>query len=342
MSIGWAIVSTGRHSDQKMAPAISASQDAVLSAVFSRDLNRARSFAKRHGASAAYDSFEALLRDPSVDVVYIASPNSLHSWQAVMAAQAGKHVLCEKPMALTIDECELMIQACNYYNVQLGVGFHLRQHPGVRQLRDLVQRGLFGSIALIQSQWGYGARGLIKPRPRQLLSQWWENPAMVGAGAWMGSGIHCLDLMRYVLGEEVVEVTAITDASDDEPLENLIAVLLRFENNTLGMITASRRIPDSRNDLTVYGSLGRGAMNDGLYTDLQGQLEVVSETRQIKEDYGPPDPLAMYIRQVESFNRAVTTSSQPDATGMDGLKGVAATLAILESSTTGQRVSLLT
>ena len=123
MAIGWGIVSTGRHPDTKMAPAINEADGASLAAVMSRDMGRAEAFAQKHGSASACDDLDALLRDPAVDVVYIASPNALHAEQTVRAAQAGKHVLVEKPMALSVDDAQRMIDACDMAGVRLGVGF---------------------------------------------------------------------------------------------------------------------------------------------------------------------------------------------------------------------------
>ena len=337
MPVGWAVVSTGRHPDQKMAPAISAAEDTELAAVVSRDLARAQDFAQRHEARAAYDDFDVMLHDPAVQVVYLASPNALHAGQTVKAAEAGKHVLCEKPMAITQDECQLMVDACQHHNVRLGVGFHLRHHPGHQRLRDVVQSGSLGTLALAQAQWGSGARGLAAPQARPPLQQWWEDPALVGAGAFMGTGVHCVDLLRYLLGEEVLEVTALTDA---QPLEHLATVLLRFQSGTLGMVTSSRRLPDSRNDVVVYGSHGRGGVHGSLHVNLQGELAVTSETVELQERYDPPDPLQMYVAQVEAFNQAVAQGTDPVASGWDGLKTAEVTIAMVESATSGRRVTL--
>ena len=337
MQLGWAIVSTGRHPDLKMAPAINAAADAELVAVVSRDLGRAREFAARHQARTAYDDFDAMLQDPAVDVVYLASPNFLHCQQTVKAAEAGKHVLCEKPMALTLEDCRLMVETCRQQDVRLGVGFHLRHHPGHQRMRELVQSGSLGTIAMAQAQWAYGVRGLEKPRPRTELQQWWEDPAMVGAGSWMGSGVHCADLLRYVLGREVVEVTAITDASDAEPLEHLATVLLRFEGGALGTAIASRKLPDAQNNLTVYGSLGKSEARGSLHVDLQGVLDVTTDALNEAQDYSS-DPLALYVRQVEAFNHAVASGAEPVASGWDGLKVAEVTLAMVESARTGRKV----
>ena len=163
---------------------------------------------------------------------------------------------------------------------------------------------------------------------------------MVGAGTWMGSGVHCIDLLRYVLGQEVVEVTAITDATEAEPLEHLATVLLRFQDGTLGTAVASRRLPDSRNDVVIYGSYGRGEVRNSLLVDLQGEIEVATERMNTMERYEPPDPLALFVDQVQDFNAAVASGAEPQASGWDGLKVAEVTIAMIESAKTGQRVRL--
>ena len=159
MSIGWAIVSTGRHADTFVAPAIGTAEDTHLVAVYSRERERAEVFAGKHGAQIAYTSLEALMADSRVDVVFIASPNFLHAPYTKMAAQAGKHVLVEKPMAVDLDEAVDMVRTCRAHNVKLGVGFHLRHHPGHREARRLIEAGILGIITLAQAQMGSGIRG---------------------------------------------------------------------------------------------------------------------------------------------------------------------------------------
>ncbi len=156
----------------------------------------------------------------------------------------------------------------------------------------------------------------------------------------MGSGVHCVDLLRFVLGKEVVEVRAMTDATQSAPLEHLAAVLLRFEDGTIATATAGRRVPESRNDVVVYGSLGRGEFRQSLFTDLEGTLEINAEGTARKETYAPSDPLAMYTSQVEAFNQAVVSGTEPVGSGWDGLKVAEVTLAMVESATTGRMVLL--
>ena len=112
MPLGWGIVGIGSHADRFVAQAISRTPDTQLVAVCSRDIGRAQAFAAKHHANRAYDSLDQMLKDPALDVLYIATPNKLHLEQTVAAARAGKHVFCEKPMALTVAECEKMIRVC--------------------------------------------------------------------------------------------------------------------------------------------------------------------------------------------------------------------------------------
>ena len=240
MAFGWGIISAGRHPDQKMAPAIN-STDSKLVAIVSRDIDRARAFSEKHHVLSAYSDIDAMLDDAAVDVVYVASPNYLHKEHVLRAAAAGKHVLCEKPMALTLQDCQEMIDGCARANVRLGVGFHLRYHPGHQRLRELVKERALGTVGFVYAQWINGTRGQLKPPPRPPLQQWWEAPEMAGAGGFMGTGVHCVDLMRYVLDDEIIEVSALTDGqNDNQALEHLATLLLRFRSDAVcGFASAS-------------------------------------------------------------------------------------------------------
>ena len=341
MALGWAIIGAGRHSDSAMAPAIAAAEDAELVAVYSRDMDRARDFASRHAAGAAYDSLEALLGDPRVDVVYVANPNRLHAHTSVLAARAGKHVLVEKPMAVSVEESVEVVRVCNAKGVKLGVGFHVRHHPGHVETRRLIQEGVLGTVALVQAHWGFGVRGAELPPPRTGLSEWWGIPDMVGgASAMMGSGVHAVDDLRYLLGQEITEVTAMTDGQTlERPLENLAAMCLRFSGGAIAMVSCGRRTPDSKNDVTIYGSNGRVYLHDTLRGPLQGSLEVVSEGHNSLDSY-ESDELALFKSQVESFNRSVQEDVDPVASGVDGLRVVEVTVAMIESAKTGRLVRL--
>jgi 1,5-anhydro-D-fructose reductase (1,5-anhydro-D-mannitol-forming) len=333
MALGWGIISTGLHVDHKIAPAISATPDAELVAVYSRDQARADACAQKHGAKVAYSNLEALLRDSRVEAVFIASPNALHAQHALQAAQAGKHILSEKPMTTTLDDAVAMVRTCRARGVKLGVGYHLRQHPGLCEARRLIAAGVLGSVALAQGQWGFGVRGQDAPPPRTGLRQWWDDPELIGhASTMMGTGVHVVDALRFVLDQEVIEVTAISDGQTPaQPLEQLLVMALRFDRGAIATICCGRRLPDSRNDLVLYGSLGRLIGSDALWEGRQGTFDVVSETMHTREVY-QPQPLANFIDELDDFHRAIREDREPAATGLDGLRVVQVTLAMIASA----------
>ncbi len=214
MTLGWAIVGIGAHADRYIAPAMRQARGARLGAVYSRNQARADSFAVRHGAPTCrgYTSVDELLADPLVQAVFIASPDALHAPQTIAAARAGKHVLCEKPMATTVADARAMVSACATARVKLGVGFHLRHHPAHIQARRYIREGFVGEPSMAWTQWHSPGSGSYTG-----LRAWKVDPALAAGGVLAGYGVHCIDLLRYLLGQEVVEVSAFTDVTPQQP-----------------------------------------------------------------------------------------------------------------------------
>ena len=342
MTMGWGIVSTGRHPDLKIVPAMKRAEGNRLIGVYSRDRERAEAFAEKHGIPAAYDSLGDLLKNPGVHAVFIASPNSLHALHTKLAADAGKHVLVEKPMAVNVSEAMDMVRACRRTGVKLGVGFHLRHHPGHIRARQLIREGVLGTITLAHAQFCFpDKRGVVDLPRRPALSQWWEDPALTG-GAYsiMGMGVHALDLLHALLAQPITEVAAITDGQTaKQPLDNIAVIALRFASGTVGTVTCGRRVPDTRNDAVIYGTGGRVWLKDTLYEPLKGGLEVISDSVNLEEPY-QGDLLSMYQLEIEAFQRAVQRKEDFEASGMDGVRAVQVASAIIESASTGRTVKI--
>ena len=343
MTMGWGIVSTGRHPDLKIVPAMKRAEGNRLIGVYSRDRERAEAFAEKHGIPAAYDSLGDLLKNPGVHAVFIASPNSLHALHTKLAADAGKHVLVEKPMAVNVSEAMDMVRACRRTGVKLGVGFHLRHHPGHIRARQLIREGVLGTITVAHAQFCFpDKRGVVDLPRRPALSQWWEDPALTG-GAYsiMGMGVHALDLLHALLAQPITEVAAITDGQTaKQPLDNIAVIALRFASGTVGTVTCGRRVPDTRNDAVIYGTEGRVWLKDTLYEPLKGGLEVVSDSVNLEEPYPGGDLLSLYQLEVEAFQRAVQCKEDFEASGMDGVRAVQVASAIVESASTGRTVKI--
>jgi 1,5-anhydro-D-fructose reductase (1,5-anhydro-D-mannitol-forming) len=340
MPLGIGMVSTGRHPDRKMAPAINATAGARPVAVCSQEIEQAQTFAQKHCIPSAYDSYDAMLKDPRVDVVYVASPNFLHMEHTIKAARAGKHVLCEKPMALTTNDCLKMIEICKREGVKLGIGFHLRQHPAHKEVRRLTDEGALGITSLIQGQMSSGQIGQIFPPPRSGRMEWWNHLEMAGAGAMVAMGVHVTDTLRYVINQEITEVLAMSDGNpSSRPIEQVATLLVRFKDDTIGMIYASRRTPHPMNNLILHGSEGRIACYDTVDVVLTGRIEIQTGDIRRIENY-EFDDIGLYVREVDAFCRAVVEDQEPDATGWDGLRSVQIAVAMIESAQSGQLVHL--
>ena len=341
MAFGWGIISAGAHPNNNIAPAISSVNSEDLVAVYSRNQGRAEAFAEKHGAKAAYDDLDLLLADSRVDAVFVASPNSLHAQHGLKAAAAGKHVMMEKPMTTTLEDAVSLVRGCRDYGIRLGMAFMMRHHPGHVLASKIVKEGSLGKINLAQVQAGPGVRGQGPPPPRTGLQAWWEDPEQIGgASVMMGIGVHLADLLRFVLGQEVTEVSAMSDGqTNEQPLEHMTTLLLRFEGGTIATLTCGRMIPDNRNDLVLYGVNGRLATQRTVGAPLQGKVEVVSETLNQTEVY-TQGRFGNFSGQLVEFHQAVEAGRDPSASGIDGLRVVEITLAMIESARHGRTVKV--
>jgi 1,5-anhydro-D-fructose reductase (1,5-anhydro-D-mannitol-forming) len=234
-----------------------------------------------------------------------------------------------------------MLQECRAHGVKLGVGFNLRQHPGHVLAKELIGQGVLGRVTLAQGQWGFGVRTQGPPPPRTGLRQWWDQPELIGnASTMMGTGVHVVDLLRFLLDQEITHVAAITDGqSEEQPLEQLASLSLRFSNGAIGTVCCGRVLPDSRNDFNIYGSHGRITGVATLWEARQGRVDVASETVN-RTQVTPADFLGNYVAEIEDFHRAIEEDREPAASGVDGLRAVEVTLAMVEAAWTGRTVSI--
>jgi len=225
-------------------PAISASRNGELLAVASRDAARARDFAGEWDIPRAYASYEALLADEEIDAVYIPLPNSLHREWTLRAAEAGKHILCEKPLALTEAECLEMEAAAGANGVKLMEAFMYRFHPRTEKVIELVREGAVGEVRMIRSAFTFR---LTKPGNIRL------DPAL-GGGALMDVGCYCVNVSRTIAGAEPVEVAAQARWASSGVDEQL-AGTLRFADGLLAQFDCALTL-ERREHVEVAGTEG--------------------------------------------------------------------------------------
>ena len=326
MTRRWAFIGTGRVSRQ-MADAVGRAEGAQLHGVLSRRPETAAAFARDHGATATYASLEALLADPEVDVVYVASPNGLHREHVVAAAGAGKHVLCEKPMANDPGDCLAMITACTRAGVRLGIGFQYRQHPAHRTVRELVARAELGRPVFADA---------AVHVPRLATPGWYDDPSMAGGGVLPMAGVHRIDLLRFVLGAEVAEVSAFLGARDaGRPYEDTVAALLRFEDGIVATVRFALDAASPGDGVAVSGESGwaRAERTTSQWWGADGgELSWSGSGGSGAEAFALQD---LYVSQVTSFTAAVEGGGRFEADGVDGLRAAEVTTALRRSAETG-------
>jgi len=210
-------MSTANIGRAAVNPAIQASTNGDLLAVASRSEKRAREFAKEHGIPTHHGSYEALLEDDSIDAVYIPLPNSMHHEWAIRAAAAGKHVLCEKPLALNASECEEMKAAAEEAGVVLMEAFMYRFHPRTERVLELLASGAIGEVRSVRSAFTFRLRNPDNIR---------FDPAL-GGGALMDVGCYCVNVSRTLAGEEPETVQAVAEWTDRD-VDEFLAGMMRF------------------------------------------------------------------------------------------------------------------
>ena len=327
-TLGWGIIGLGRIAGSQIAPAITAAGNSTLVSVVSRDRARAEEFARTHGAATALDDYAKMLADPAVDAVYIATPNALHADQVIAAAQAGKHVLCDKPLAVTVEDARRCVQECRLAGVRLGITFQTRFHDGLADAAKLVRDGGIGKVIVAEVTMSAG---------RNLPRGWRTDPELAGLGTINNIGVHAFDLLRYLLGSEVTEVAALTDSEPGYRIDTTALVLLRFANAAIAYVNANQAAPHARDDIVLYGSEGRML---GVNLSRPGRDGTLSFMTAAGERVLPASSHDAYRRVIDAFAGAVLADRDPSPSGADGLRSVELTTAIAAAIRDRRVVSL--
>ncbi|HEY5058902.1 MAG TPA: Gfo/Idh/MocA family oxidoreductase [Gaiellaceae bacterium] len=329
MAVGWGIVGGSAIANNVIAPALAKLDGGELVGIVSRDQSRAEAFAARHGARLATTRYDELLEDPAVDIVFVSTPNALHAEQVCTAAAAGKHVLCEKPLATSVADAEAAVAACRDAGVKLGVNFQTRHHQVFAEVRKVIQSGALGAIQIVQCEASAG---------RVPMQNWRTDSGLAGLGTINNLGVHAYDLLRYLLDSEVAEVAVLLDVGRRDELETIALALLRFESGVLAYVNANQAIPGYQPDIQIYGSegriIGRGVTRPWIE---RGELAILVDG---EERVTTTSTVDAYDRTLASFQRAVVDDLEPNPSGMDGLRSVWLTHAMTRSAREGRVVEV--
>jgi 1,5-anhydro-D-fructose reductase (1,5-anhydro-D-mannitol-forming) len=310
----WLVVGTGRHADRFGLPGLAGAAAATVAALCGSDGPRTAELAARHGVPRWSTSLEELLADPAVTHVYVCSANARHERQATLAAAAGKHVLCEKPLAPDIAGARRMDEACRRHGVLLGTGFHLRHNMAHEQVRRLVADGGIGDPLWVSVDYVH-ALGHDDTAERLTASRRVATPA---GGAMAGTGAHAIDLARWLLGDEIVTVSAaraeVADTGRHGP-QRVVHVAGTAARGALVTLTAGRaRYP--LGGVTVTGTRGHVAVSGSTGYHGGGIVRLVSDRGEQTAEIAPHD---VYRAQFDAFAAATAAGGPACAAGADGV-----------------------
>jgi predicted dehydrogenase len=241
----WGILSTADIGRRKVIPGLLKAQRVEVLGIASRDEAQARSVATELGIPRAYGSYEGLLADPDIDVVYIPLPNHLHLEWSMAAAKAGKHILCEKPLALTADDAQRMVNVAANEGVRLMEAFMYRLHPSWEAVRQMVHSGRIGQVRSVDSFFSY-----YNDDPNNI-----RNQLDAGGGALYDIGCYCINLSRLLFDGEPTVISGAVHRDPATGVDVLSSALLEFPTGTATFTCATRIEPDQR--VQVYGTKGR-------------------------------------------------------------------------------------
>lgn len=200
--LGIALVGLGYYSTDVLAPALQKTRNVHLAGIVTGTPAKALKWQKEYGIAKKniynYDNFDRIAENKDIDIIYIVLPNSMHAEYVIRAANAGKHVICEKPMALTVKECDAMIEACRKNNVMLSIGYRMHFEPHTQELMRYVKEKTFGDITFVTANAGYFHQN----------GDHWKAKKAYGGGAIMDMGVYSINAARYATGEEPVSVSA--------------------------------------------------------------------------------------------------------------------------------------
>jgi predicted dehydrogenase len=307
-AVRWGLIGCGDIAAKRVAAALREAPHSSLVAVARARAELAAEFAQRHGARRWHADWHDLLRDSEVDAVYVATPVRLHAEQAVAAAEAGKHVLCEKPMALDVAGCDRMIAAARSHGVRLGVAYYRHHYPIVARLRELLAVGVLGRPVLAQAQC-FEPFDAAPDHPRA----WFLRRTDAGGGPMMDFGCHRIEVLLDLLGPvRGVEASLANVRFRERDVEDTCVAHLHFASGAEAVVTATHAAAERRDSFEVVGTEGSAhapVLNEGLLR--------VATPLGTSEERHPPHP-NLHHPLVEDFVRAVREERDPTVGGRMG------------------------
>jgi 1,5-anhydro-D-fructose reductase (1,5-anhydro-D-mannitol-forming) len=315
--VRWGIVGLGWVAADFVVPAMVKNPGSQLAACLGSSIEKGQAFAERFGVARVHDCMKGLMHDPDVDAVYIALPNAMHHEAVLEAARGNKHILCEKPFAMTVTHAHEMVEACRDAGVILRIAHQIRLDEAIGRAREIVRSGRLGHLAAISLE---RASGLAARTPwRQDVSQ---------SGVIFDVGVHLLDLIQWVSGQQFAEVSAFThpDRRLGQP-DDTVTVLGRLDGDCHAVARATREVASAENNLIIEGSEAT-LTTSALRFAKEHIVRVRDNTGTTEERFEASPAYAWEVLAFEAELRG-ERSLLPD--GQDSMQTVAVTQAVLQA-----------
>jgi predicted dehydrogenase len=325
--VRFGIVGFGLHAVKRLMPGFALSKRCQVIALSRRDLAAAKQSAAQHKIPLAFDSARDLCASSEVDAVLVTTPNACHLDDVLTAIAAGKPVLCEKPLAVSAEECKRMVEAARAGGVLLGVAQVFRFNESVRAMREWASAARVGRLVFARGEFSFAA-GSTHPR------KWIYDAAIAGGGPILDVGVHCVDTLRFVLGDEVVRVSA--RAVSDEgsgTVESAASLTLEFSRGTLGNIAVSYRAA-YRTPIELVGEHGVVRADNAL--NVEHPIEIQFLRDGTVEETKTTSNRQAYALQVDAFAEAIEGKSEFPIPGEEGWRNQQLLDAALRSARSGK------
>jgi len=319
VTVKWGVIGAGGIADRRTIPGMLESDKVELIAVMDIDEARVKRVAEKYDVSAAYTKEEDLIADPNVEAVYIATPVYLHKKQALMAAEAEKHILLEKPMALNVSEAEEIAEAVEKAGVKFTQGYMMRFQELHKRAKEMIDEGILGEAVF--------ARAQLSCWYPDIEGAWRQDPAKGAGGSLVDLASHCYDLLWWFMGD-ISEVFAFCDTlTFSYPVEDSSTTLLRFKSGAHAVVDAFFNVPDAagQSRLEIYGNKGSIQAKHTIGQAAGGEMEAyISEAArqydpqqekaalEVERQEITAEPYNMYRAQVEYLSRCIEEDREPE------------------------------
>lgn len=339
MSIKVGIIGCGKIAQVRHIPEYTANPDTEVYGFYDLNLARAEELAKKYGGKA-YASYEELLADPEIEAVSVCVANHAHAEISIAALKAGKHVLCEKPMAITLEECEAMVAAAKESGKYLMIGQNQRLAKAHMKARELIRQGAIGKVLTFRTIFGHGGPETWSVDPGK--NTWFFDKTKAAMGAMADLGIHKTDMIQYVLDTKIVKTQAVLTTLDKrDATGQLIGVddnaicIYQMENGVIGTMTASWTYYAAEDNTTViYGTKGELRLyDDPKYSVQQINADGTRIDYQIDQIQTNDNQTASGI--IDLFAKCLVEKTEPEISGASVLHAMKAVFASIESSEKG-------